>query len=92
MRNRAYRRKMKKKKDKQLRIIGELSRYNRFIGRANLTFFNGEWVEGNHIQYPKNSNKQRFYKKHSNRIVRKIDVPCKGNGYRRYFDYKWEMD
>ena len=33
-----------------------------------------------------------FYKKHSNRIVRKSEICGKGNLYRKMFDYQWAID
>ena len=93
MRNRDYRRKMKKKKDIRLRNIITTVGYAPFAGYIDCDNINGRWeITGKYIKYCKNSNRQRFYKKHSNRIVRKSDVPHKGNGYRKYFDYWWEMD
>lgn len=84
---------MKKKKDKRLRHIIATIGYAPFVGYIDYGVINGRWeMIGKYIKYNKNSNRQRFYKKHSNRIVRKSDIPHKGNGYRRYFDYWWTMD
>ena len=47
---------------------------------------------GKYIKYPKNSNRQRLCKKASNaRVRRYMDLPCKGNSYRRVFDYWWTL-
>lgn len=46
-----------------------------------------------YIKYPKNSNRQQYLKKQSSRRVRHYPcLPPKGNGYRRVFDYWWELD
>ena len=47
---------------------------------------------GKYIKYPKNSNRQRWCKKASSARVRKyMDLPSKGNSYRRVFDYWWTL-
>ena len=47
---------------------------------------------GKYIKYPKNSNRQRLCKKASNaRVRRYMDLPSKGNSYRRVFDYWWTL-
>lgn len=48
---------------------------------------------GNHIQYPKNSNRQVFWKTYSNRKVRRYKggIP-KGNSYRKLSEYAWMTD
>ena len=46
-----------------------------------------------YIKYPKNSNRQQFYKRLSGKQVRRYpDLPSKGNTYRKIFDYPWILD
>lgn len=86
----AYRRLMYKQKKKRLmRIIN---------GGYNLTaYVDSDYVDGKrkltgkHIKYPKNSNQQKFFKRYSNKIARRKELPIKGNGYRRHFDYWWTL-
>lgn len=89
---RAYRRKMTTKK------------HNRLLKLAKSTYVDSvsvEWdfVDGNlqpvgkHVKFPKNSNRQRFYKRYSNRLFRHgADAGSGKAGYKRCFDYKWEID
>lgn len=51
-----------------------------------------EWVgEGSHIRHPKNSRKKVFFKRVSSKKARKakLDLPRKGNGWHKLFDY-WQ--
>lgn len=93
MRSKNYRRKMKKKKDKQrLKIVTEYG-YHPSAGYVDYDFVDGELKQvGKYIKYPGSSRRQKFYKKYSNRLVRRSYVQSKGNGYRKNFDYKWEID
>jgi hypothetical protein len=90
---RAYRRKMRKqKKEKLMRIM--TYGYKSGIGYTDWGWKDGVYQPvGSYIQYPKNSNRQTFWKAYSNRKIRhyKGDVR-KGNSYRRHFDYAWEVD
>ena len=80
--NRSYRRHMKFQKDKRRKRIVSETGYNPSAG----------WLsEKGYLMYPKNSNRQRFYKHYSCKRVRKEDLPHKGNGYRKVFGYKWEI-
>lgn len=83
MRDRAYRRKMKEKKEKRLKNIITNT------GSIYLTFYWSPSKE--YIKYCKNSNIRRAYKKHSNRIIRKSDISYNGNRYRKCFDYWWNL-
>ena len=58
-----------------------------------LDYVNGQHVPiGTYIKYPKNSSRQRWCKKASSARVRKyMDLPSKGNSYRRVFDYWWTL-
>lgn len=90
---RAYRRKMRKqKKEKLMRIM--TYGYKSGIGYTDWGWKDGVYQPvGSYIQYPKNSNRQTFWKAYSNRKIRRYkgDVR-KGNSYRRHFDYAWEVD
>ena len=90
---RAYRRKMRKqKKEKLLRIM--TYGYKSGIGYTDWGWKDGVYQPvGSYIQYPKNSNRQTFWKTYSNRKIRRYKGNIrKGNSYRRHFDYAWEVD
>lgn len=88
---RAYRRIMKKSKEK--RIMSIVNRYYiPHAGYVDWGWVDNEWVQvGKYVKYPKNSNKQRWMKRYTSRVSRKTDLPQKGNAYRRCFDYWWTM-
>lgn len=93
MRSIVYRRKMKRQKVDRLRniIVGSHT-YAPHIGYIDYGYINGQWQPiGNYIKYPKNSNKQKFLKKQTNKRIRRAKVLVKGNAYRKYLDYWWEM-
>ena len=83
---RAYRRRKRFQKcAKRLRIIDY--GYNPSVGYIKYGLVDGEYRKiGNHIQYPKNSNAQRYWKNQANRRVRRYkgEIDC-GNSYRKYF-------
>ena len=89
---RAYRRRMKYLKDKQLREVIR-NRYVPHVGYFHYSVVNGEVIVDNrYIRYPKRSKIQRYAKRQTNRIVRKqLLLPSNPAGYRKYFDYWWEM-
>lgn len=90
---RAYRRKMRKqKKEKLMRIM--TYGYKSGIGYTDWGWKDGVYQPvGRYIQYPKNSNRQTFWKTYSNRKIRRYKGNIrKGNSYRRHFDYAWEVD
>ena len=90
---RLSRRKTHIKKKKRLMLIINRNKYNPYPGYIKWGYVDGKWTPvGKYIQYPKNSKKQSYYKKYSNRIVRrsKTHIP-NGNSYRRLFDYSWEI-
>ena len=59
-----------KYKSKLMRII-TYNRFNQRAGYIECTWINGtNIVTGNHIKYPKNSNRQKSPKKKSNRLNR----------------------
>lgn len=89
---RAYRRMMNERKFKRLhRIV--TSSYVPHAGYISWSYVDGQHVPtGTYIKYTKNSNRQRWCKKASNaRVRRYMDLPCKGNRYRRVFDYWWTL-
>ncbi len=57
------------------------------------SYVDGKWMPtGKYIKYPKNSSCQNWCKKASSARVRKyMDLPHKGNSYRRVFDYWWTL-
>ncbi len=85
-----YRRDMAvKKRDNLLKIINS-TRYNPNVGYVDWDLVDGVWQQtGKYIKYPKNSNAQRYWKRHSNKIVRHSKDTYKGNQYRKCFDYWW---
>ena len=92
---RCYRRAMNRHKEQRLRsIIRREHWYYPYRGYIDWDFVDGVWQEvGKYIKYPKNSNRQQYLKKQSSRRVRHYScLPPKGNGYRRVFDYWWELD
>lgn len=95
MRSRAFRRKMKRKKNKRRFEIIEEYGYNPSVGYVDHEYIDGTWkATGKYIKYPKDSKTQKFYKNYSNRLLRRTTKPVqqKGNGYRKNFDYKWNID
>lgn len=51
-----------------------------------------EYILGTYVEYPKSSKNKVFYKRVSNKAVRRSkDIPLKGNGYRKVFDYWWTI-
>lgn len=90
---RAYRRTQARRKDKKRRQIIERYAYRPNIGYLKHNFVNGEWkVVGSHIQYPNGSNRQKFLKRESNKKVRRYTKSISsGGGYRKLFDYWWNL-
>ena len=92
MRNKAYRRRIKELKKKRLMQIINTGGYNPARGYVDWGLVNGQWRPvGKYIKYPKNSNAERYWKRHSNRIVRKKNEIYRGNQYRKCFDYWWTL-
>lgn len=88
---RANRRRRKRQKTKRLKDISS----HKYVG----TFW-FEWGlddAGHYVQvgtYPKrqkSSRRQRFYKKHSNRIIRRGETAYQNGDYRKAFDYWWTI-
>lgn len=52
-----------------------------------------KFVLGSYVKHPQNSSNKAFFKRVSNKKVRRSNgVPAKGNGYRKIFDYWWTID
>lgn len=88
----AFRRKMKAKHlNKRVKIISKCG-YNPAVGRVDWEWEN-ETVRptGRYIKYPRNSNAQKYFKRHSNKIIRRKKVAYNGNQYRKVFDYWWTL-
>lgn len=87
-----YRREMKRRKFERYKELGWFSR-GAGMGYVDWEYVNGRLLPvGRYFRYPKDSHRQRFYKRHSNKRVRKTAVPLNGSGYKRCFDYRWEID
>lgn len=88
----AYRRLMKKQKTAKLMKIINTGGYNPHAGYVDWDKVDGVWKPiGKYIKYPKDSNRQKFLKRQSNRAARRMELPTKGNGYRKCFDYWWAL-
>lgn len=89
----AYRRAMKIQKNNRLIRILNSTRYNPHAGYVDWGWVDGVWQQvGTYVKYPRNSNKQRFGKRCTNRAVRRGAVVGSGKcGYRRCYDYWWNL-
>ena len=89
---RAYRRAMNRhKKNRLLKIL--TYGYHPEAGYTDWDWVDGVFQQvGNHIKYPKNSNRQVYWKRHSNRVIRRYrgHLP-KGNVHHKLFDYKYTI-
>lgn len=92
MRGRAYRRIMKIRKDRRLRKI--LINYRCAPSAGYIKY---DWIDGvlqpvgNYIQYPQNSNMQKYLKRLSRRKIRRSEDVPNGNAYRKYMEYYWQL-
>lgn len=88
---RAYRRHKKRQKIKRLMDIDN----HTYIGTLWFEWgFDemGRWMRiGTYPKRRKNSKKQRFYKRYSNRIIRKSRADYQNGDYRKAFDYWWTI-
>lgn len=88
----AYRRKMAKQKFKKKRAIGTYIDHACWVDWEEV---DGKWMPvGKYIKYPHDSEVRRYFKKYSNKKVRRAkydDIPMKGNNYRKQFDYWWTL-
>lgn len=93
---RKYRRKMRRKHLQKFRDRSGFSRI------CLVPYLNpGRWSEeefdwigaGNYICYPQNSRNKAYFKRVSNKKIRKakLDLPPKGNWHRKLFDYWWTL-
>lgn len=89
---RAYRRTMNRhKKNRLLKIL--TYGYHPEAGYTDWDWVDGAFQQvGNHIKYPKNSNRQVYWKRHSNRVIRRYKgcLP-KGNAHHKLFDYTYTI-
>ena len=89
---RTYRRKMDRQKFKKKKEIGTYIYHACWVDWDEV---DGKWMPvGKYIKYPHDSEMRSYFKKYSNRKVRRAkddDIPMKGNGYRRQFDYWWTL-
>lgn len=87
-----YRRKMARQKFKKKKEIGTYIYHACWVDWDEV---DGKWMPvGKYIKYPHNSEQRNYFKRYSNRKVRRMkydDIPTKGNGYRRQFDYWWTL-
>lgn len=88
----AYRRQMRQQKKEKLMKIMTYG-YNPAAGYTDWEMVDGVFQPiGDHIKYPKNSNRQVYWKNQSNRKVRRYQgyIP-KGNAYRKHFEYRYTI-
>lgn len=88
----AYRRQMRQQKKERLMKIITYG-CNPAVGYTDWSIVDGVYQPtGDHIKYPKNSNRQVYWKNQSNRKVRRYrgSIP-KGNSYRKHFDYAYTI-
>lgn len=90
---RLYRRRKEQEKSDRLLAIIQTARYGPHRGYVDWDFQGKTLLHtGKYIKYPKNSKCQRWLKRVSSKKVRVCrNLPQKGNGYRKVFDYWWEM-
>lgn len=90
----AHRRAMTEKKKKRSIRNVTTDAAHWWAGYVDHDFVDGAWIPvGKYVKRPKNSKRQRFYKRYSNRLLRRgADTGSGKAGYRRCFDYRWEMD
>lgn len=88
---RAYRRRMHRKNIQKYR--NRDSRGWSIFGPHIHGHWDGdEYILGTYVEYPKSSKNKVFYKRVSNKKARRSkDIPPKGNGYRKVFDYWWTI-
>ena len=89
---RLYRQEMTKKKDAELKQY-VMRHYRPSAGWCDYEIIDGTPVATSHIKYPKSSRRQKRLKRISNRTIRRGNAIGSGKGgYRRAFDYWWELD
>lgn len=89
---RAFRRKMRKK---HLQKYRDRHKFTRIFGAPypNYGYVDGEYVMiGNYVNYPRSSSNKVFFKRVSNKKVRRYNGNLqKGNVHRKLFDYWWTL-
>ena len=91
-RGRAYRLETHRKKLKRTLRMAVYMAYPRSI-YVERDLVNGKWVLGKYAQYRKSSKVQTYHKRRFEKAVRRAqDLPPRGNGYRRLYDYWWSID
>lgn len=90
---RQYRRKKGQEKSDRLLAIIQTACYGPHRGYVDWDFEGRTLLHtGYYIKYPKNSKCQHWLKRVSGKKVRAYpNLPKKGNGYRRVFDYWWTL-
>lgn len=89
----AHRRAMSRnKRDRLIKniVIGAIPFWS---GYVDYDFVDGRWVAvGKYVKRPKSSKLKRFYKKYSNHLLRRgAEYGSGKSGYKRCFDYWWEL-
>ena len=88
----AYRRAMKTKHKAAMMQILSYGYYKPTVGYVKRIYVDGRYQQvGKYIKYPKNSNAERYWKRHSNRVIRRRNEIYHGNQYRKCFDYWWTL-
>jgi hypothetical protein len=92
MRGKAYRRMMEMKKKHRLVKIVTAYGYLPRAGYIECGWVDGVWQPiGKYIKYPKNSDKQKYLKRQSKRLVRRSEPFPNGNTYRKCMEYQWHF-
>ena len=88
----AYRRDMRvKHRDAVMKILSR-GYYKPTVGYVDWDYEDGQFKQvGKYIKYPKNSNAERYWKRHSNRVIRRRNELYQRNQYRKCFDYWWTL-
>ena len=91
-RGRAYRIEARRKKlEKALRTAAYMA-YPRSI-YVKYELVNGHVILGKYLQHRKTSKAMTYHKHRSAKAVRRApNLPPRGNGYRKIYDYWWSID
>ena len=88
----AYRRDMKAKHKARMVRLLSYGHYKPTVAYIDWDYIDGHFQPvGQYIKYPKNSNAEQYWKRHSNRIIRRRNEIYQGNQYRKCFDYWWTL-
>ena len=88
---RAYRRHKKRQKTNRLKEIAEHTVIGSIWFEWTLCEDGQMRQTGAYPKRSKHSHMQRFYKRYSNRIIRKSEMLYQNGGYRKAFDYWWTL-